>query len=597
MTDIATKATGAEAVRWDLTDLYTEVTAPEIESDIKKLHGQADSFAEKYRGQVASLSPEALAEAVKQYEQVLENLSRITVYAFLIWTTDTKNPDYGKLFSRSQQLGNEINQKVLFFELEWMKAPESTAVYADHPALKRYQHYLKVARLNAPYALSEKEEQVISELSLSGEKAWQRFFGEFNSAARYELEGRQLSQSEILNNLRLPDRDLRRRSADAFTAGLHKLTHSATFTFNMLAMNKRSIDKMRGFPTWISSRNLSNQTDDATVEALVDAVTSRYDIVARFYRLLKRMLGYDELFDYDRYAPVLDETWSIEWNEARSIVLDAYQHFSPRMADIARLFFDKNWIDAPPDTYKRGGAYSSSTVPSVHPYIFMNYLGLADNVMTLAHELGHGVHQYLAREQGYLQADTPLTTAEMASTFGEMLVFEALLKQIDNPKARLALRLEKISDAFATVFRQIAMNRFEDLMHNTIRREGELTTEQLGAFWLQTQRAMFGDSVTLREEYSIWWSYIPHFLNVPGYVYAYSFGELLVWTLYARYQQEGGDFAERYLQALTAGGSMYPHELLKPLGVNLKDPSFWHSGLGLIEDMVALAEKEADTLD
>jgi oligoendopeptidase F len=299
------------------------------------------------------------------------------------------------------------------------------------------------------------------------------------------------------------------------------------------------------------------------------------------------------LYDYDRYAPILDEEWHVPWDDAREQVRSSLATFEPQMAEIAGLFFERNWIDAALAPHKRGGAFSSATIPSAHPYILMNYTGTLRNVMTLAHELGHGIHQYLSRGRGFLQAGTPLTTAEMASTFCEMLVFDSLMAEIDDPRVRLANRIEKIADTFATVFRQVSMNRFEDALHTAIRAEGELTAGRLSELWLDTQRAMFGDSLTLRDEYAIWWSYIPHFLAVPGYVYAYAFGELLVWALYARYQAEGDSFSARYLDALAKGGSQWPHEILAPLGVNLKDPAFWHEGLSLIEEMITQAEAEA----
>jgi oligoendopeptidase F len=312
--------------------------------------------------------------------------------------------------------------------------------------------------------------------------------------------------------------------------------------------------------------------------------------------LLKNLLGLDELYDYDRYAPIEKVKKAIVWDDARDIVLDAFSGFDGNMANIAGEFFQKNWIDAAIKPGKRGGAYSASTSVDVHPYVFMNYDGDARSVMTLAHELGHGVHQYLAREQGELLSDTPLTTAEMASTFGEMLVFEHLTAREESPAVRLSMRMEKISSTFATIFRQVSMNRFEHAIHTARREQGELNTEQISDFWQQTQQAMFLDSVTMRDDYRLWWSYVPHFLQTPGYVYAYAFGELLVWALYARYQSSSSGFAARYLDVLRAGGSNYPHQILAPLDVNLKDPQFWHEGLGLLDDFVAQTEADAAAL-
>jgi oligoendopeptidase F len=340
---------------------------------------------------------------------------------------------------------------------------------------------------------------------------------------------------------------------------------------------------------------MDNQVDDATVEALIAAVTGRYPIVARYYRLKRRLLGYDELFDYDRYAPLPAAVRSYRWSEAREVVLDAYRSFHPSMAEVAELFFDRRWIDAEVRPGKRGGAFSASCEPSVHPYVLVNFLGRTDDVMTIAHELGHGVHQYLARDRGMLLKDTPLTTAETASTYGESLVFNSLYAREPDPRAKLAMLLREIEGGFATVFRQVAMNRFEDAVHTHRRSKGELTAEELSAHWLATQRAMFGDSVTLTDDYGIWWSYIPHFIHTPGYVYAYAFGELLVRALYARYRASPKGFADRYLRLLASGGSDWPHKLLEPFGVDLTDAGFWNEGLSLMEQQVAEAEGLAGT--
>ena len=369
------------------------------------------------------------------------------------------------------------------------------------------------------------------------------------------------------------------------------MSRTTTFIMNNILADKASDDRLRSYPTWISARNMGNEVDDGTVDALVAAVTSRYDIVARYYNIKRRLLGVDELFDYDRYAPLPSADKHYAWDEARSIVLNAYASFDPRLSDIAAMFFDRRWIDAAIRPGKRGGAFSAGTVPSVHPYILMNYEARPRDVMTLAHELGHGVHQKLSGVQGLLQADTPLTTAETASVFGEMLVFQDLLAREDDPKIRLAMLTSKIEDSFATAFRQISMNRFEQAAHTARRSEGELSAERISELWMGSQRPMFGDSVTLTDNYAIWWSYIPHFIATPGYVYAYAFGELLVLALYARYKQAPAGFADAYVGMLTAGGSNWPHEIVKPLGVDLTDPAFWQNGLDILAEMVGEAEE------
>lgn len=357
--------------------------------------------------------------------------------------------------------------------------------------------------------------------------------------------------------------------------------------FNTLLAEKASDDRLRKYPTWITSRNLSNETTDEAVQALVDAVTNRYDIVARYYHVKKQLLGVDTLYDYDRYAPLPGAESRYSWDEARQIVITAFNAFSPRMAEVADEFFTKNWIHAPVKQGKRGGAFASPTVPSAHPFVFVNYTGTGRDVMTLAHELGHGIHMYLSRQHGIFGAYTPLTTAEMASVFGEMLVFNDLMAKESDPSVRLAMLASKIEDTFATVFRQVSMNRFENAVHTARREQGELSTETISALWMDTQRTMFGNSVTLRDDYGIWWSYIPHFINTPGYVYAYAFGELLVLALFNKYKREGESFVPRYIDVLSSGGSDKPENILAKAGVDLTDPTFWQEGLSIIDDMVS----------
>jgi oligoendopeptidase F len=393
-----------------------------------------------------------------------------------------------------------------------------------------------------------------------------------------------------------PDRDVRRDAHAAVTDGLETLQRPLTYVFNTILADKASSDRLRGYETWDAARHESNETDAASVDALVNAVTGRYDLAQRFYRLKRRLLGLDEMFDYDRYAPLGEADRFVPWDEARETVLGAYGDFHPEMGRIAGMFFD-GWIDAPPEAGKRGGAFSHGAVPSAHPYILLNYDGKLRDVQTLAHELGHGVHQYLSRDQGVFHADTPLTTAETASVFGEMLVFQRLLKAEENPRARLALLVQKIDDSMATVFRQVTMNRFEDRIHHHRRTEGELAPADFHRHWMETQTAMYGDAVTLGDHYRRWWSYIPHFVHTPGYVYAYAFGELLVLALYARYKDTGDAFAEGYLDLLSAGGSDWPHALVEPLGIDLQDPGFWQQGLSAIEDLIVEAETAAQAME
>lgn len=587
-----TKLTGAEDVKWDLSDLYAGVDDAAIAQDMKTALERADKLEVEYRGKLATLDEEELFEAVAEYENLVEIANKLGSYAHLIWSTDTSNPKYGALLQKITEWEAQLQQELVFFELEWINAPEAFAEQMiHHPVLGHYRHWMEATRRYQPHRLSEPEEKILAEKGVTGREAWRRYFSELTSNMRYPFNGEELTQSDILAKLYEPDRDVRRQAADVVTQVLKTHLPSLTFVFNTLAADKASDDRLRHYPTWVSSRNLANEVSDDVVDALITAVTSRYDIVERYYHLKRELLGLDELFDYDRYAPLPAAEGDYQWGQAQKMVLNAYGAFHPQASDIASKFFSESWIDAAPRPGKRGGAYSASTVPSAHPYVFMNFTGAARDVMTLAHELGHGIHQYLSREQGMLQAHTPLTTAEMASTFGEMLVFSDLMSQEANPRVRLALLANKIEDSFATVFRQVSMNRFEHGMHTARREEGELNSERLSEIWMETQQVMFGSSVKMSENYAIWWSYIPHFLHVPGYVYAYAFGELLVMALFARYRQEGSTFAPRYLDVLRAGGSDWPEKILAPLGVDLTDPNFWQEGLGEIEAMVAQADQ------
>ena len=583
--------TGAEMVTWDLSDLYAAVDDPSITRDLDISEAEADALGERYRGRIASLSAAELAPLLTGYEALVERAHKAGNFAHLSWSADTSAPAHGKLLQMATERGSQLSQKLVFLELELAAAPEDVAAgWLADAALARYRHWLELVRRYRPHMLTEPEEKILSEKAVTGRSAWVRFFDEVHSAARYTFDGQELTRDQVLTRLYSPDRALRRRAQETVTAGLRTMQRTTTYILNNILADKSSDDRLRKYPAWISARNMSNEVADATVDALVDAVTARYDIVARYYRLKRRLLGEDELFDYDRYAPLPAADKHYDWAEARQIVLNAYGSFDSRMADVAGMFFDRRWIDAAIRPGKRGGAFSAGVVPSVHPYILMNYEARPRDVMTLAHELGHGVHQKLAGVQGLLQADTPLTTAETASVFGEMLVFQDLLARESDPGIRLAMLTSKIEDSFATCFRQISMNRFEHAVHTARRSEGELSTERVSELWMGSQRPMFGDSVTLTDNYALWWSYIPHFISTPGYVYAYAFGELLVLALYARYKQAPSGFSDAYIAMLTAGGSDWPHKIVKPLGVDLTDPAFWQNGLGILDELVQEAE-------
>ncbi len=581
--------TGAEHVRWDLTDLYSDEDA--LRQDLKQALAEADAFAREYHGRIGSLNARGLAAALRRYEAILDRLGRAYTYAYLHWSTNTEDPARGALLQYVRERYTQATQQLLFLELEWAAIdPNRARRLLTTRALRPYRHYLELQQRLRPHLLSEPEEKILAEKRVTGRDAWSRFFDELLSSLRFELDGQRLTEQEVLARLYDSDREVRRKAALAFTEGLKPRIRELTYIFNTVLADKASEDRLRGYRTWLESRNLANEVSDEMVEALIRSVTERYDLVARFYELKRRLLGLDALYDYDRYAPLKEASTRYRWEEARALVEEAYRTFHPRMGEIVAQFFERRWIDAAMTPGKRSGAFSHGAVPSAHPYILLNYTGTIRDVQTLAHELGHGVHQYLSRKQGLLQADTPLTTAETASVFGEMLVFERLMTLEADPSNRLAMLMGKIDDTMATVFRQVAMNRFEDRMHNARRQQGELSVEAFCDFWIETQQAMFRGSVTLGEHYRYWWSYIPHFIHTPGYVYAYAFGELLVLALFARYRQEGPDFVERYLQLLEAGGSDWPHVLVGRLGVDLTDPQFWHEGLQAIEDLIAQAE-------
>ena len=591
---MADQQTALESVRWDLTDLYAGTDDPTIDADLDRCDRDADALVQGSHGKVKELDAAGMADLVAGYEDIQERAANVGIYAQLAWTVDTQSPETGALLQRVTERGSKLEQKLLFFELEWAALDdERAATLLDDDALVRWRHFLTVARLYRPHLLSEPEERILSETAVTGRDAWTRYYDELHTGAEYRLDGEVIQREVLLSKLHGPDREERRSAAAAVTEGLQKLLPSSTFIFNTLMADKASNDSLRSYESWVSSRNLSNQVDDATVDALVDATTSRYDVVRRYYELKKRLMGLDELFDYDRYAPLQAAERTVGWDDARDVVLAAYKEFHPTLHGVGTQFFDNAWIDAPVQEGKRGGAFAMPGTPQKHAYLLLNYEGRPRDVMTLAHELGHGVHQMLYRERGWLNANTPLTTAETASVFGEMLVFQRMTAAEEDPRERLGMLVGKIEDTFATVYRQIAMNRFEHAIHQSRRAQGELSADRFADAWTETQEAMFQGSVTLTDDYRIWWSYIPHFVHTPGYVYAYSFGELLVLALYARYQSEGGDFGDRYIEMLSAGGSDWPHDLMKPLGVDLTDPGFWNEGVALVEQMVSDAEKLA----
>jgi oligoendopeptidase F len=601
MTQVTLPRSSADGVAWELADLYGGPDDPQLVADLQGARRRAEAFEQAYRGKIAGLKPDeadVLLRAVRELEGLYEQMDRPAVYAMLLHSARTDDPQRGRLLSRTQEERTQINKHLIFFDLEWVAVPDETARrLISQTALAQYRHYLEQKRAWKPHFLSEPEEKILDEKGITGRTAFNRLFEESTATLRFSLtvrgETQTLSLQEILAKLYDADRETRRAAAEGISAGLGTNLRLLTFIFNTVVLDHDTDTRLRRFPGPMDSRNLANEIPAAVVEALLTATERHYPLVQRYYRLKRQLLGYDRLYDYDRYAPLSGDLPTCDWPTARHIVQESYTAFSPDAGKVVQQFFDRRWIDAELRPGKRGGAFSSSAVPSAHPYILMNYTDRVRDVMTLAHELGHGLHQYLSRGQGYLQCDTPLTTAEMASVFGEMLTFRRLQELYPEPKMRLAMLCGKIEDACATVFRQVVLTRFEQSLHRARKEHGELSADAIGELWLRANRAMFGDALEITDGYVSWWSYIGHFIRSPFYCYAYSFGELLVLALYQKYREDGPAFVPRYLQLLSSGGVDAPHVLLAMLGVDVTDPSFWELGLRLLGEMVGDAERLA----
>jgi oligoendopeptidase F len=588
-----------QEVAWDLSHLLDgagEDPQAAVDSLLAEAQKRADAFAAQYAGKVASLDGPGLVAAMKELGEIEELAGRAGTYAHLSFSVDTANPAYGALLQRVEEKGTAIETALLFFHLEWAKLDDAKAEeLLATDGLDFARHHLSTARRYRPHLLSEPEEKILTEKALSGRSAWIRLFEEQTAAITVDVPDapEPVALDVALSRLFDPDRDVRRDTAERVTAALEPGLRTRAYTFNTLLADKMTDDRLRSYPHWLASRNLSNEASDESVQALIEAVRGRYELPRRWYRLKAQLLGIDKLADYDRMAAVTQDNEKVAWPEAKRLVLDAYSSFSDDLGSLVSRFFDESWIDGPVRPGKRGGAFCSYGVPSVHPYVLLNYTYLRRDVLTLAHELGHGVHAALGSGQGIFHMATPLTLAETASVFGETLVFGRLLDAAPSAESRLALLAESIEGSIATVFRQVAMNRFEHLVHTARRDEGELSVDRFGELWTQSQEELLGDAVEVTEGYRSWWSYVPHFIASPGYVYAYAYGQLLALAVYGRYEEEGDGFASSYLELLSAGGSRSPEELGAIVGIDLADPGFWDKGLDIVERKLVAAEQAA----
>jgi oligoendopeptidase F len=579
--------------RWDLSDLYPGPDSEGLNRDLARLADDAAAFHERYQGRLVDLSGAELGAAVETYERLQEASGRIISYASLVHAGDLADPEIGRFFQTMQERINTVSTTLLFFALELNRLEDAVLEekQAD-PALAHYRPWLRDTRAFRPHQLSDEIEKLLHEKYVAGSAAWTRLFDETIADLRFPIRGTELTEAEALDLLSDRDPEVRREAALVIGEVLGKNARTLALITNTLAKDKEIEDRWRHFARPISSRNLANFVEDEVVDALIGAVRDSYPRLShRYYKLKAGWLGVDALPFWDRNAPLPeDEDRLIPWPEAQSIVLSAYRAFSPDLAAIGGRFFAGRWIDAPVRPGKASGAFAHPTVPSAHPYLLLNYQGRVRDVMTLAHELGHGVHQVLAARQGYLMADTPLTLAETASVFGEMLTFRALLKRETDPRRRKIMLAGKVEDMLNTVVRQIAFVTFEIKVHDE-RREAELTPDRLAEIWLDVQSESLGPALRLDDPYRHYWSYIPHFIHTPFYVYAYAFGDCLVNSLYAVYENAHHGFAERYLELLRAGGTLRHRELLAPFGLDAADPSFWSKGLSVIAGFIDELER------
>ncbi|MCW3015129.1 MAG: family oligoendopeptidase [Solirubrobacterales bacterium] len=589
-------STAVESVAWNLEPLVGGEGPAGVDRQLDEAAERADAFAVAHAGKVAALEGPDLVAAMDELAGISELIGLAYSYASLQFSVDTADPAIGALMQRVQERATGIETTLQFFELEWAALDDALAdQLLATEGLDKSRHHLATARRYRPHLLSEPEEKILTEKSVTGSGAWTRLFSELTSAIEVKLadSDEPVALDVALSKLYDPDREVRAATQQAVTDALEPGLRTRAFIFNTLLADKATDDRLRNFDSWLSGRNLANEASDESVQALIDAVKGAYELPRRWYRLKAKLLGIDRLADYDRMAAVAQSDEDYEWDHARDLVLASFNDFSPVLGDAAQEFFDGNYIDAPVRPGKRGGAFCAYTVPGAHPYVLLNWTHKRRDVLTLAHELGHGLHASLARPRGVFEQHTPLTLAETASVFGETLVFGKLLDQTTDPASRLALLAENIEGSIATVFRQVAMNQFEHAVHTARRTEGELSIPRIGELWAGAQEELLGDAVEVTENYRSWWSYVPHFVGTPGYVYAYAYGQLLALSVYGRYLEVGEPFVEDYIEMLSAGGSKSPEDLAAIAGLDLTDPGFWQSGLALVERQLADAEAAA----
>jgi oligoendopeptidase F len=585
---------------WELADLYPSATSPELTRDLQRATENSETFAARYQGKLAELAATkgaaGLYASIKEYEALQDTIGRIGSFAYLNYVTKTDDPARAKFFGDMQDKLTNIGSKLLFFGLELNRIEDEVLDRLENQApLDHYRPWIEELRKEKPYQLGDDLERLFHEKAMTGRAGWSRLFSETMTALRFEIDGQKMPIEPTLNMLMHPEEAVRRKAAEALNKVFEANQPLFTLITNILAKDREISDRWRGFSDVAASRHLANNVEPEVVAALVEAVREYYPRIShRYYAMKARWLGKEQLEFWDRNAPITsDIDRHVPWEQARDLVLSAYGRFSPDMAAIARSFFDKKWIDAPVRDGKAPGAFAHPTVPSAHPYVMMNYMGKPRDVMTLAHELGHGVHQVLANGQGALMAYTPLTLAETASVFGEMLTFKSILANTADPREKKVLLAQKAEDKINTVIRQIAFYEFERRVH-TERFEGELTSDRLGEIWMEVQGESLGPAIRLSDSYSVFWSYVPHFIHSPFYVYAYAFGDCLVNSLYAVYENSAPGFQERYLDMLRAGGTKHHKELLAPFGLDATDPGFWAMGLNVIEGLIDELDKFDD---